>query len=133
MEETRKNLGERVRTIRKAKSLTQEELGEKAELSYKFIGEIERALVNPSLSTLTSIAKALDIDISQLFTEDWQLSPEYQLPPKDIQLIKDVLPSINQILKTFSDLNKTFNDWGTKELERIKKAIIPLNKLFLKK
>ncbi|MBI4680030.1 MAG: helix-turn-helix transcriptional regulator [Nitrospirae bacterium] len=32
-------------------AFTQEELGEKAGLSYKFVGEIERGEVNPSLDS----------------------------------------------------------------------------------
>ncbi|RJP57213.1 MAG: XRE family transcriptional regulator [Deltaproteobacteria bacterium] len=35
MEKIRKALGQRIRTLRKAKNLTQEELAEKAGLSYK--------------------------------------------------------------------------------------------------
>lgn len=44
----RRGLGKRIRTLRRLKTLTQEELGEKAGLSYKFVGEIERGEVNPS-------------------------------------------------------------------------------------
>lgn len=123
MKEARKKFGERIKILRKAKGLTQEELGEKAELSYKFIGEIERGQTNPSLDTLSALAKALDINISQLFEESSYLPLDYQLPPKDIQLIKEALP----------ELNKIFNSWGIKELDRIKKALTPLDKLFLKK
>lgn len=38
----RKVLGERIRAIRKIKGFTQEELGERADLNYKYIGEVER-------------------------------------------------------------------------------------------
>lgn len=123
MKETRKKFGERIKILRKAKDLTQEELGEKANLSYKFIGEIERGQTNPSFDTLAALAKALNINISQLFEETSQLPLDYQLPTKDIQLIKEALPALNKIL----------TGWKTKELEGIKKALIPLNKLFLKK
>jgi transcriptional regulator with XRE-family HTH domain len=132
MEKTIKDLGKRVKTIRKVRGLTQEELGEKASLSYKFIGEVERGKVNPSFNTLLALAKALNIDIGQLFTENWQLPLDYQLSPQDIQLIKDALPFLNQILKIFTDLNKIFSGWKIKELECIKRSLISLNKLFLK-
>lgn len=155
----REEVGKRIRTIRKAKGLTQEELGEKAGLHYKYIGEVERGEVNPSVETLVAVAKALDINISQLFTENWQLPIDCQLQPKDVQLIKEVLPFLSQILKIitglkqlptkeiqlikntlpflgqllelFSDLNKSFGGCKIKDLERIKKSLIPLNKLFL--
>lgn len=36
--------------------MTQEELGSKADISYKFIGEVERGQQNPSFDTLDKIA-----------------------------------------------------------------------------
>ncbi|MBI4378760.1 MAG: helix-turn-helix domain-containing protein [Nitrospinae bacterium] len=38
--------------MRKSRGFTQEELGEKAGLSYKFIGELERGEENVSLDSL---------------------------------------------------------------------------------
>ncbi len=49
------------------RNLTQEQLGEKTGISYKFIGEIERGLVNPSLESLASIAAALRVEVKDLF------------------------------------------------------------------
>jgi transcriptional regulator with XRE-family HTH domain len=89
MENIRKELGERIRIIRKANGLTQEELGEKAGLSYKFVGEIERGQVNPSLDTLVAIAKALDSDVEDLFRKNKDVL--YQLSDKEIQTIKQAL------------------------------------------
>ena len=60
-------LGRRIRTIRKAKGWTQEELGSKADISYKFVGEIERGQQNPSFDTLVKIADALEIELFDLF------------------------------------------------------------------
>ena len=45
MDDIRKGLGKRIRFLRESKGLTQEVLGEKAELSYKFVGEVERGEV----------------------------------------------------------------------------------------
>jgi transcriptional regulator with XRE-family HTH domain len=63
----RQLVGENIRLLRKARGWSQEELGEQADLSYKFIGEIERGAVNPSLDSLAGIASALNIEISKLF------------------------------------------------------------------
>lgn len=63
----RKKLGEKIRQLRKLRGFTQEQLGEKSGLSYKFIGEVERGTVNPSLDSLISIATALDVSINDLF------------------------------------------------------------------
>lgn len=60
-------MGENIRQLRKERGWSQEELGEHAALSYKFVGEIERGVVNPSLDSLLSIANALTIEIAKLF------------------------------------------------------------------
>jgi transcriptional regulator with XRE-family HTH domain len=59
-------VGDNIRSLRKAKKLSQEELGERAGLSYKFVGEIERGSVNPSLESLENIAVALEVDVARL-------------------------------------------------------------------
>jgi transcriptional regulator with XRE-family HTH domain len=56
-------LGKRMKTLRKSKKWTQEKLGERAEINYKFLGEIERGKQNPSITTLIKIAEALDIKL----------------------------------------------------------------------
>lgn len=63
----RRLVGENIRSLRKTKGWSQEELGERAALSYKFVGEIERGVVNPSLDSLLNIANALSIEIAKLF------------------------------------------------------------------
>jgi transcriptional regulator with XRE-family HTH domain len=60
-------LGKRIRALRKVREWTQEQLGKHAELSYKFIGEIERGQQNPSFDTFIKIAAALKVDLTELF------------------------------------------------------------------
>lgn len=67
IENERLLLGRRIRNLRNIKGWTQEELGGKAELSYKFIGEIERGQQNPSFDTLVKIAAALKVQLPELF------------------------------------------------------------------
>ncbi len=122
MENIRERLGKRIRTLRKAKGLTQEGLGERANLNYKYIGEIERGEVNSSVETLAAMANALDISISQLFEDESRLPLDHQLPPKDIQLIKEALPLLNQM----------FSDCEAKDLGLIKQALAILKKTFPK-
>ena len=59
--------GERVREIRKRKGLSQEELSFKADLHRTYIGMIERAEKNITLTNIEKIAKALDVSIKELF------------------------------------------------------------------
>jgi transcriptional regulator with XRE-family HTH domain len=108
MENVRKELGKRIRELRKIKGLTQEELGEKANLSYKFVGELERGTVNVSLDSLFRISQALDIYIGDLFRKGEtailkikvkEKSPLSKLSSQDLRLIKKSLRLLN---RTFS-------------------------------
>lgn len=58
--------GRRVRDIRKAKGLSQEQLSFKAELHRTYIGMIERAEKNITLLNIEKIAKALETSIDNL-------------------------------------------------------------------
>lgn len=59
-------LGKAVRQVRKQKQLSQEQLAEKAGYYRTYIGHIETATYSPSTYTLWRIAKALDVDISEI-------------------------------------------------------------------
>jgi len=61
-----KNLGKRVRELRRAKLLTQEELAEKCDLHPTYIGGIERGERNPSIQSLLRIADGLGMEIKDL-------------------------------------------------------------------
>jgi transcriptional regulator with XRE-family HTH domain len=59
--------GDKVREIRKEKRISQEELSYKADLHRTYIGMIERAEKNLTLTNIEKIAEALDVDIKNLF------------------------------------------------------------------
>lgn len=61
--------GQRVREIRKQKNLTQEDLSFKADLHRTYIGMIERAEKNITLLNIEKIAKALNVNIKELFDD----------------------------------------------------------------
>jgi transcriptional regulator with XRE-family HTH domain len=58
--------GRRLRGLRGLRKLTQEQLGEKAGMSGKFIGQIERGTANPSLKNLARLGQALGVELSDL-------------------------------------------------------------------
>jgi len=62
-----KNLGKRIRELRRAQLLTQEELAERADLHPTFIGAIERGEKNSSIQSLLRIADGLGLEIKDLF------------------------------------------------------------------
>ena len=56
-----------MRSFRNQKGATQQELGNRADVNYKFLGEIERGRHNPSFETLVKVAEALQVDPLELF------------------------------------------------------------------
>jgi transcriptional regulator with XRE-family HTH domain len=63
-----KMVGHRVRDLRKERGLSQEALGERGGFHYSYIGQIERGEKNVSLLNLVKIARALEVNMAQLFT-----------------------------------------------------------------
>jgi transcriptional regulator with XRE-family HTH domain len=55
-----------LRRLRHAKGMTQEELAERAGLSARYIGAIERARVSASVTVLGQVADALEIEAADL-------------------------------------------------------------------
>lgn len=56
-----KDLGNRVRTVRRQQSLTQEQLAEKVGISSSFLGHIERGTRVASLDTLVALCNTLNV------------------------------------------------------------------------
>ena len=62
-----KDLGKRLQQVRKSTGLTQQELCQKADLSYSTLAKIERgAIKSPSIFTIASIADAMHIGLDEL-------------------------------------------------------------------
>ncbi len=65
------SLSKRLRALRKESGLTQEQLARKADISVKYLQNLEGATPkNPSLLTLEKIAKGLGLTIHALFDEE---------------------------------------------------------------
>lgn len=100
MNELRSRLAARVKQLRRAHRLTQEQLAERAGLSYKFIGEIERGSGNPSLDTLRKISLAFSIDVIELFGRPEKVpTPQelYALTAKEFQMVREALQSADRV------------------------------------
>lgn len=59
--------GLKVQELRKSRGLSQEKLAELADVHRTYIGMIERAEKNITLVNIEKIAKALEVDIKDLF------------------------------------------------------------------
>ncbi|AUA19033.1 TPA: helix-turn-helix transcriptional regulator [Streptococcus suis] len=60
-------IGTRVRQIRKAKNLSQQQLSEKAEVGIDYISNLETKGSNIKVDTLEKIISALEIEVSDFF------------------------------------------------------------------
>lgn len=98
------SVGPRIRHLRQQLNLTQEQLGERAELHYSYIGQVERGDKMPSLRSLKKLAAALNVDVNYFFEEEapyaanlsanlWQrelLSLTHNRPPEDLHLLVEM-------------------------------------------
>ena len=66
MSPTPKQMGARIRRLRKARGMSQQDLADKARLTRVFITRLEAGQQDPSLSTINAIAQALDISAAEL-------------------------------------------------------------------
>ena len=62
-------IGKKIKDLRIAKGLTQEELADRSELSKGFISQLERDLTSPSIATLTDILQVLGSSLNEFFYE----------------------------------------------------------------
>jgi len=62
-----RQFGERVRELRLARELSQEELASRAGLHRTYLGGIERGERNPALKNIAAIAEALGVPVRELF------------------------------------------------------------------
>ena len=96
-------LGNRIKYLRNEKKWSQEELGEKAGLTYKYIGQIERAEVSPSLETLEKLAKAFAMPVNKLldFERKGSGKPKEELlreiSKRDVELVKKAVAILKKV------------------------------------
>lgn len=69
-------IGAKIKALRLKKGLTQEELGERTDLSKGYISQLERDLNSPSIETLFSILEVLGSTPKDFFDDE---SPEQKV------------------------------------------------------
>jgi transcriptional regulator with XRE-family HTH domain len=90
-------LGERVKALRVTRGLSQEELAERAGMSLKHLGEIERAATEPSITAVLGLCKGLEVRVLELLPDPARITPE----PK--ALSRDDWQRILEITKSLAD------------------------------
>jgi len=82
-----RDLAQRIRTLRKARSLTRKNLSALADVSERHLAQLESGEGNISIVLLNRIAAALNTSLAQLFAEQHPYSSEISTRTKRIALI----------------------------------------------
>jgi transcriptional regulator with XRE-family HTH domain len=88
--EIKKMLGNRIRSLRVSRSLTQQALGELSSMNYKYLGGIERGERNPTLENLIRIAGGLEIELHELFILEHETPDRAKLKEKLDEMLQSV-------------------------------------------
>lgn len=96
-------IGERIRAARKARGLTQEELGNAVDAAKASIARWETTSRNPGGSALVALSKALKVPLEWLVAG--QGPPPDSAEDKLVQLVKDRRARMRQILEGQPDLS----------------------------
>jgi transcriptional regulator with XRE-family HTH domain len=67
LDESRVDVGERLRAIRRRRRVTLRTVAERADLSESFLSQVERGRANASVASLKRIAAALGVSVADLF------------------------------------------------------------------
>ncbi|MCI8471798.1 MAG: helix-turn-helix transcriptional regulator [Clostridiales bacterium] len=93
-------LGIKIRKCRQARHLSQNELAEKAEISTRYLGDIERGAKIPKLSTFINLLNAMNVSADYVLMDalhvqqsELEVSFEY-LPPETKTKMLDVLETM---------------------------------------
>jgi len=107
-ENSKAMLGRRIRELRTLKGWTQQELGNQADVNYKFIGEIERGQQNPSFNILVKVASALEVSLPELLRFEHEISDRKEIE-KRIKRILENIPdnALRQVLSVLQVLYPT--------------------------
>lgn len=98
----RKILGQRLRALRKQRGLSQERLGERAGLSGKFIGEVERGEKSISMDSLYRVSVALEVLLRDLTDVRDKHTP---IPSEDAERIFALVSGRRRV----EDVRKAYN------------------------
>lgn len=111
--------GNILRELRTAEGLTQEQLGERINVSANAVGQFERGVILPNYVTIANIINTLDIDANLLFSRDtvdypdeakWIAKILVDLSYEEKQVAGHFLESIAKIILNFENLSGGSNE-----------------------
>lgn len=105
-----REVGERIRSHRLKKGMTQETLAERAELHPTFIGQVERGEKNMSLVSLAKILEALQVSFSEFFENVEDCTRPNSIPAKCYQFVRSQKgPQQEGLYRILQEINKLMN------------------------
>ncbi|MFN4254872.1 MAG: helix-turn-helix domain-containing protein [Saprospiraceae bacterium] len=94
MDKILSEFGKKVKSIRVAKGLSQEQLSAITDLDRSYLSDIERGLRNVSLKNIEVLASAFEVPIYQMFLADGNILENWQIKVSDLESLILENPSL---------------------------------------
>ncbi len=110
MENLKIHIGKRVKLLRKARKLSQEELAGRMERSVFTISQIERGQHLPKIDTLLDLAKNLNCDVNDIITHDPDGTNSLTRTPEHSNMLELIWADLSQMdMKTLKVAQSTIS------------------------
>ena len=103
-------IGSKIKNLRLQKGLTQEELGDRCELSKAFISLLESDKTSPSIATLEDILNVLGTDFAHFFKEESSKRVVYGKDDYSVKKDTELKNEMEPILVTIEPGGSTYPD-----------------------
>ncbi len=114
-------LGDRIKICRKAKNMTQDELGQLIGVSKVSICQWEKGIKTPSTKNLIELTKVFNVELSYLIGNDIYVVADND-DKYSMYMSKEEIEILREI-KKHDNLYKDFLDNPSRVIERIKKKL----------
>lgn len=114
------NVGNKIKEIRKAKGLSQEQVAEKIGIDRAQYSRVETSKSKPTLTTLEKIGNALEVDLIEFFKEDgnYDINSYRQSLVEKVKLVNQLEEETQKSIFNFIDVaiaNKRYKDFFKQE------------------
>ncbi|TWT04781.1 helix-turn-helix domain-containing protein [Planomicrobium sp. CPCC 101079] len=93
-------IGAKIKRLRLKNGLTQEELGERTDLSKGFISQLERDMNSPSIETLFSLLEVLGTSPKEFFDDEEDMKVVYSAEDHTVHIDEDAGYEIDWLIPT---------------------------------
>ncbi|HVB33599.1 MAG TPA: helix-turn-helix transcriptional regulator [Patescibacteria group bacterium] len=114
-------IGERIRTLRELKGLSQGDIEKRSGLLRCYISRVENGHTSPSLETLEKFSRGLEVPLHELFYEGEEAPVLSSLTAEDITLQPNSGPSLHRLAELFRGLGQQDRQIVLQTAERLSK------------